>query len=170
MDNIKKIIKESLPYIIIILVIILIRTFIFTPVIVNGDSMLDTLHDGDVMILDKIGMRINGIKRFDIVVIDTSNTKIIKRVIALPGEKIKIDEDGIIYINGEVLEEDYGKERIKNSGIAKEEIILGKDEYFVLGDNRNNSVDSRMIGIINKKQILGYTTFTIYPFNRIGSK
>ena len=93
MNQLLKLLKELLPYIIIIIVVIIIRTFIFTPVVVNGPSMMNTLHNGDVMILDKIGMKLGGIKRFDIVVIQTGKTKIIKRVIGMPGETISYHDN-----------------------------------------------------------------------------
>lgn len=165
MEKVKKIIKEIIPYVIILIVVLLIKTYIFTPVIVNGPSMMDTLHNKDIMILNKIGMKTNGIKRFDIVVIQTKNSKIIKRVIALPGETIKY-EDNILYINGKIVEDSYGKDITYDI----DELKVPKDEYFVLGDNRNDSVDSRIIGTIKEKDILGKTDFIIYPFNRFGSK
>ena len=106
MDNIKKIGKEIIPYLVIIILVLLIKAFIFTPVIVNGPSMMTNLHDKDIMILDKIGMKINGINRFDIVVIQTSQSKIIKRVIGLPGEIIEY-KDNKLYINDKEVEDPY---------------------------------------------------------------
>ena len=106
MDNIKKIGKEVIPYLVIIILVLLIKAFIFTPVIVNGPSMMTNLHDKDIMILDKIGMKINGINRFDIVVIQTSQSKIIKRVIGLPGEIIEY-KDNKLYINDKEVEDPY---------------------------------------------------------------
>lgn len=158
-------IKEILPYIIIIVVVLLIKAYIFTPVIVNGPSMMDTLHNKDVMILDKIGMRLNGIDRFDIVVIETDHAKIIKRVIGLPGETIEY-KDNELYIDGKKIEDPYGKEVTYDF----EEVVISEDSYYVLGDNRTDSVDSRMLGTISKKDILGHATFIIYPFHRFGSR
>jgi len=165
MEKMKNIIKELLPYVIIIMVVLLVKRYIFTPVIVNGPSMMNTLHDKDVMILDKIGMKLNGIDRFDIVVIQTQNSKIIKRVIGMPGETIEY-EDNKLYINDKEIKDSYG------TGVTYdfEKVKIPEDMYYVLGDNRNDSVDSRMIGLISKKDILGHATFIIYPFNRFGKK
>lgn len=165
MNQLSKIGKELLPYIIIILVVIIIRTFIFTPVVVNGPSMMDTLHNGDVMILDKIGMKLGGIKRFDIVVIQTGKTKIIKRVIGLPGETISY-QDNKLYINGKEVSDNHSNEITYDF----EEVKIPDGEYYVLGDNRTDSVDSRILGTISKSEILGHATFIIYPFNRFGSR
>lgn len=165
MNQLLKLLKELLPYIIIIIVVIIIRTFIFTPVVVNGPSMMNTLHNGDVMILDKIGMKLGGIKRFDIVVIQTGKTKIIKRVIGMPGETISY-HDNKLYINGKEVSDNHSNEITYDF----EEIKIPDGEYYVLGDNRTDSVDSRILGTIPKNEILGHATFIIYPFNRFGSR
>ncbi len=165
MNQLLKLLKELLPYIIIIIVVIIIRTFIFTPVVVNGPSMMNTLHNGDVMILDKIGMKLGGIKRFDIVVIQTGKTKIIKRVIGLSGETISY-KNNKLYINGKEVSDNHSNEITYDF----EEIKIPDGEYYVLGDNRTDSVDSRILGTIPKNEILGHATFIIYPFNRFGSR
>ncbi len=165
MNQLLKLLKELLPYIIIIIVVIIIRTFIFTPVVVNGPSMMDTLHNGDVMILDKIGMKLGGIKRFDIVVIQTGKTKIIKRVIGLSGETISY-KNNKLYINGKEVSDNHSNEITYDF----EEVKIPDGEYYVLGDNRTDSVDSRILGTIPKNEILGHATFIIYPFNRFGSR
>lgn len=165
MNQLLKLLKELLPYIIIIIVVIIIRTFIFTPVVVNGPSMMNTLHNGDVMILDKIGMKLGGIKRFDIVVIQTGKTKIIKRVIGMPGETISY-HDNKLYINGKEVSDNHSNEITYDF----EEVKIPDGEYYVLGDNRTDSVDSRILGTIPKNEILGHVTFIIYPFNRFGSR
>ncbi len=165
MNQLLKLLKELLPYIIIIIVVIIIRTFIFTPVVVNGPSMMNTLHNGDVMILDKIGMKLGGIKRFDIVVIQTGKTKIIKRVIGMPGETISY-HDNKLYINGKEVSDNHSNEITYDF----EEVKIPDGEYYVLGDNRTDSVDSRILGTIPKNEILGHATFIIYPFNRSGSR
>ena len=165
MDNIKKIGKEVIPYLVIIILVLLIKAFIFTPVIVNGPSMMTNLHDKDIMILDKIGMKINGINRFDIVVIQTSQSKIIKRVIGLPGEIIEY-KDNKLYINDKEVEDPYPSQITGDI----ERQLIPENTYYVLGDNRTDSVDSRILGTIPKNEILGHATFIIYPFNRFGSR
>ena len=150
--------------------IILIRTFIVTPVRVNGTSMYSTLNDGEIMILNKINYKFTDIKRFDIVVVKTENNKIIKRVIGLPGETLKY-EDNVLYINGQEVKESYLKEKTEDFNINE----LGykkipQDCYFVMGDNRDNSNDSRIIGCVKREQIKGKTSLVIFPFKNAGYK
>lgn len=161
MERFKKIIKENYSYILIITVIILIRTYIVTPIRVNGTSMYPTLKQNEIMILNKIGLK-SGIDRFDIVVVKTDNNRIIKRVIGLPGESVMY-EDGKLYINGKYVEDSYSLSETKDF----DNIVLKEDEYFVLGDNREVSKDSRIIGPVNKEQILGKTRLVIFPFTKI---
>jgi signal peptidase I len=135
--------------------------------------MEPTLSDGDNLIVDKITYRLREPKRFEIIVFPyqyTKNTYYIKRIIGLPGETVRIDEEGRIWINGEVLEENYGKEVIKDAGLASSEIVLGDDEYFVMGDNRNDSADSRFVSVgnIKRENIVGRAWLRIYPFNKFG--
>ena len=139
---------------------------------VDGQSMESTLYDGDNLIVDKITYRFRDPQRFDIIVFPfqyKENTYYIKRIIGLPGETVQI-LDGDIYINGEILEENYGKETMVSSGRAVNEIELGEDEYFVLGDNRNHSEDSRFedVGNIKRSDIIGRAFIRIWPFNRFG--
>ena len=161
----KKWVKEILPYAIILVIVILIKVYIASPILVHGTSMNDTLHDKDLMILNKIGMRLNGIKRFDIVVIQTKETKLIKRVIGLPGEEIEY-KDNKLYINGEEIKDPYDNGQTPNIEYTK----LYDNEYFVLGDNRGNSLDSSELGPFKKHQIIGKTRLIIFPFTRIGIK
>lgn len=161
MEKFKKIIKENYSYILIIVVILLIRTYIVTPIRVNGTSMYPTLKQNEIMILNKIGLK-SGIDRFDIVVVKTDNNRIIKRVIGLPGESVMY-EDGKLYINGKHVEDSYSLSKTKDF----DNIVLKEDEYFVLGDNREVSKDSRMIGPVKKEQILGKTRLVIFPFTKI---
>lgn len=167
-----KVFKEIISYVIIILVVILIRVFIVTPVKVDGPSMLPTLKNNDILIEKKFS---RNYKRFDIVIINYEKEKLVKRVIGLPGETVRISVTHVgenvvskIYINGEVLEENYGREPIKTAGIAANEITLGNDEYFVLGDNRNDSSDSRSLGVFKKKDINGVTNFRLFPLKNFG--
>ncbi len=157
-------VKEFLPYVIVIILVLLFKKFLYAPIKVNGDSMYSTLHDGDIMILDIIGYKKNGIKRFDIVVVDEGNELIIKRVIGLPGEKVKY-KDNKLYINDKKVTDNYGKHETEDF-----EEVVPKGEYFVLGDNRTNSMDSRVFGTFSKKEILGKTSMTVFPFKRWGNK
>ena len=112
-----KFIKEWVPYIVIIIVVILIRTYIVTPVVVRGDSMYSTLEDGEVLFLSKINYRIEDIERFDIVVVkDIDNDLIIKRVIGLPGDKVEYKE-GILYINNEEIKQNYTDYEMENFNV-----------------------------------------------------
>jgi len=162
-----------LVYIIIVLAVtFLFITFVGQRTHVSGESMENTLDDGDQLIVDKITYRFKDPERFDIIVFPfhyKENTYYIKRIIGLPGETVQI-ADGLIYIDGEVLQESYGREVIQDPGLAAEPITLGEDEYFVLGDNRNNSEDSRSadIGNVKKEDILGKAWFIITPGERFG--
>lgn len=162
--------KEIIIYASILLAIIIIRSFIVTPIRVNGDSMDPTLKDGEIMILNKIGYNINGLKRFDIVVVEYNGDKLIKRVVGFPGETLKY-ENNILYINGQEIDEPYLKEDTEDFNITSLDYDkIPSDCYFVLGDNRDNSKDSRIIGCISEKQIQGKTSLVIFPFNNAGHK
>lgn len=146
-------ILEFVIYIAVILIVTyLLVHFVAQRTEVIGGSMEPTLLEDDQLIADKISYRFRDPERFEIIVFPyeyKKNTYFIKRVIGLPGETVQIDEAGNIYIDGEILEEHYGKDVIRDPGRAAEPIVLGEDEYFVLGDNRNNSEDSRSAGIGN---------------------
>ena len=134
--------------------------------------METTLQNGDNLIVDKISYRFRDPKRYDIIVFPykyEENTYYIKRIIGLPGETVQV-KDGAVYINGEQLDEHFGAEPMVNAGIAAEPITLGEDEYFVLGDNRNHSSDSRepSVGVLKRDQLIGRAWVRIYPFNKIG--
>ena len=163
MEKIKNGLVELIPYVAIIIIVLLIKQFLFTTVIVHGASMENTLHDRDIMFLDKIGTKLFGINRFDIVVVDTDNNKIIKRVIGLPGETVEY-RDNKLYINGKELEDNHSSKYTSDFG----PITLDNNSYYVLGDNRTNSVDSRMIGSISKSEIIGHARFIIFPLTRFG--
>lgn len=159
------------------LVFVVCVTFLFIKyvaqrTVVDGSSMVPTLQNNDNLIVDKITYRFKDPQRFDIIVFPfayTPNTYFIKRIIGLPGETIQIDEEGNIYINGEILEEHYGREVIAANkiGRAKDPITLGENEYFVMGDNRNDSSDSRTaaVGNISRDQIIGRAWVRVWPFS-----
>ena len=150
--------KEIVPYVLIIVVIVLMRTFIITPIRVNGDSMNNTLKNGDYMILKKYTK--NHIKRFNIVVVDENNEKLIKRVIALPNEKIEYKKNKL-YINDKLIKNSFG-----NGNTEDFRDYCGKDEYFIMGDNRGNSLDSRSFGCVSSDKINGTTNFVLFPFGK----
>lgn len=171
----KEIVKEWLPYIIIVLVVVFIRSYIVTPVVVRGDSMDDTLQDGEVLFLSKINYQVSEIERFDIVVIeDIDGDLIIKRVIGLPGDDLRYQDD-VLYINGEQVKkrftddvtDDFTLEEICKIHEVECNGSIPEDMYLVLGDNRDVSADSRVKGLIEREQILGKAVFRIWPLNRI---
>ena len=173
----KSVIGETVSFILYIAVVFLV-TFLVIHYVgqrtqVSGSSMEYTLSDGDNLIVDKISYRFYEPERFDIIVFpfqQEEDTYYIKRIIGLPGETVQIGEDGTILINGMELEESYGREVIQEPGAAAEPLTLREGEYFVLGDNRQNSTDSRseMIGMIDTRYILGKAFFRIFPFDKIG--
>lgn len=136
---------------------------------VSGRSMENTFMEGDSLFIDKLSYRFTKPKRFDVIVFPFQEGRekvlYIKRVIGLPGETVQIAGDNI-YINGNILEEDYRKEAMEegSEGIALNPVILGEDEYFVLGDNRNFSMDSRQaqIGAVREKDIIGKCLFRFW--------
>ena len=184
----KKLLKENYGYIIIIILIIIIRSFIITPVVVDGPSMEDTLYDNELLLLDKISYKIEKIKRYDIVVIEEKDEKIIKRVYGLPNEKIEY-KDNKLYINDQKVEDvyatnetnDFNLKEICLASLKQEKNITEEDifnkcnyetipdgYYLVLGDNRKVSADSRYYGLISEKQIIGRTKIRFWPLDKIG--
>ena len=162
-DTIKKICKEYLPYVVVIILVLLFKQFFFAPVKVNGASMDDTLKDKDILLLNIIDYKLNdNIKRYDIVVIDNEDEFLIKRVIGLPGDIVRC-VDNVLYINDKKIKEDYSKGKTSDF-----EVKVRDGEYFVLGDNREVSLDSRYFGTFKKEQIKGKTTHVLYPFKKIG--
>ena len=158
--------REYGPYLAVIVIVLLVKQFLFSPVMVSGESMINTLKDSDIMIMDKISLSTSPIKRFEIVVISYKNRYLIKRVVGLPGETIEY-KDNKLYVNGEFIEETFlDKEQITKDFSVK----VPDDFYFVLGDNRVNSNDSRYLGCFSLEKIEGRTSFTIFPFSRFGKK
>ena len=164
-----KFIKELVPYIIIVIVVVLIRTYLVTPVIVSGDSMVPTLKDKELLLLNKINYRLNDIKRYDVVVIRIDNKEIIKRVIGLPGETIEY-RNNILYVNGHEEKNKYNFETedftLKSKGICNCDVIP-ENQYLVLGDNRKVSADSRIIGLINRDEIEGNVNISLWPIKKV---
>ena len=163
MEKLTKWLKENIVFLIILTAIIITRIFFFSPIRVNGTSMHPTLQDKELMILNKISLK-QGINRFDIVVVQENNKYIIKRVIGLPGESVRY-KDSKLYINGKVIEDNYSKTTTNDF----DNVVLGENEYFVMGDNRAVSSDSRIIGPVNIKNIKGKTNLIIFPFNKMGT-
>ena len=166
MEKPKGIVKELLGWIVYIAIIIgltwLIITFVGQRTRVSGHSMEATLHDGDNLIVDKLSYHFREPKRFEIIVFPyrhKENTYYIKRIIGLPGETVQVK-----------LDENYGLEVMEDAGIAAEPIELGEDEYFVLGDNRNHSSDSRdpSVGILHRDELIGRAWVRIWPLDSIG--
>ncbi len=176
-NKMKNVLKEILSISIYLLLVFcaayLIVTYVGQRTQVSGSSMETTLSDGDHLIVDKISYRFEDPERFDIIVFPfqyDTDTYYIKRIIGMPGETVQIDDSGTIYIDGEVLEEIYGREVIQNPGRASDPILLGDDEYFVMGDNRNNSSDSRdpSVGNIHRRDIIGRAFVRIWPISKFG--
>lgn len=172
----KSIIGELLGWLVYIVIIVLLSlciiTFVGQRTKVSGHSMETTLSDGDNLIVDKITYRFRDPQRFEIIVFPfqyEEHTYYIKRIIGLPGETVQVI-DGYVYINGEMLDENYGLEVMEDPGIAAEPITLGDDEYFVLGDNRNHSSDSRdpSVGVLHRSDIMGRAWIRIWPFDKFG--
>ena len=170
------ILREILGFLVYVAVVtgitFLIITFVGQRTYVSGSSMENTLSHGDNLIVDKITYRFSDPKRYDIIVFPfryQEDVYYIKRIIGLPGETVQI-RDGEIYIDGEILYESYGREVMKSAGLAAEPVTLGEDEYFVLGDNRNDSTDSRdhNVSLIHRDEIIGRAWIRIWPLDEIG--
>lgn len=153
--------KELMPYIIIVVVVLLVRSFIVTPGLVNGSSMEPTLHNNELVLINKIGLN-KGIDRYDIVVVKYENSTIIKRVIGLPYETVEYIDD-TLYIDGKIVNTKVDFEYTKDF-----KLTAGKNEYIVLGDNRNISKDSRIIGPIKERDIIGKVDLVLFPFSKFG--
>lgn len=171
--KLREVLGTSLYLLVVLAVTFLVVTYVGQRTKVSGSSMEPMLSDGDNLIVDKISYRFSEPERFDIIVFPfryAEKTYYIKRIIGLPGETVYIDPEGSIYIDGEILTENYGKEIITDPGRAYEPVTLGEDEYFVMGDNRNNSSDSRdpVVGNIHRSEFIGKAWMRIWPLNEIG--
>ncbi len=158
-------IKRCIPYVVIILVVILTRTFIVTPVRVDGTSMYPTLKDKDIILLKKYDQNY---QYGDIVILNYMKTKLVKRIIGVPGDSIEV-VDGKLYINMKKVDDPYSSITADFSLLELGYSKIPEGYYFVMGDNRSASSDSRMIGLIKKSDILGTASFRIFPFNAFGS-
>ena len=176
-DIIKEVINTILYFAGVLLAALLIVMFVVQRTQVDGESLEPTLYNGENLMVDKLSYRFRDPERFEIIVLrpfeNDTKTLYIKRIIGLPGETVQIEADGTILINGEQLYEGYVKEVIQadKRGRAAQEVQLGEDEYFVMGDNRNNSGDSRdkNVGNIQRSKIIGRAWIRIWPLNKFGS-
>lgn len=169
--NIKKnLIAFGICVVIAIVIALIITNFVASHTKVEGNSMESTLENGDDIIVEKFSYITSDPERYDIIVFrESESVNYIKRVIALPGETIQITE-GKIYINERAVFDAYGNAKMGDGGIAEKPIKLGQDEYFVLGDNRNASKDSRdkAVGVIKRDQIIGKAWLRVLPFDNFG--
>ncbi len=170
---VKDLISIFIYMLVVVVLCLLIITFVGQRTTVNGDSMNPTLENGDNLWIDKLKYKYSDPQRYDIVVFPQQDVFYIKRVVGLPGENVRIDELGNLYINGKILNDKYTVTKMTSAGDVggEEGITLGPDEYFVLGDNRNNSHDSRdqsIVGNLTKKRITGKAVFRLTPFDKFG--
>lgn len=172
--GVKEFIKDTMGYVIVAIIVILICAYIVTLQQNVGPSMSPTVENGDVYFLNKLSYKFGSIKRNDIIVFYYDQTKyLVKRVIGLPGERIDY-KDNILYINGEPYEETFLAEDVITDDFTMEVIkgcddgVIPENTYFVMGDNRGNSLDSRAIGVISEDDIMGKATFRIWPFSNLG--
>ena len=167
-NKISGFLKSTVPYVVIIMVVVLIRSYIITPVQVEGLSMYSTLDDKEILLLKKYD---KNYERFDIVVFNFNNTKLIKRIMGLPGDTVEYRENKL-YINGQYVKEEFLTNNQQTADFTLEELGYEKipnGYYFVMGDNRTNSTDSRIIGLIPNEDIEGTTNFAIFPLDKIGN-
>lgn len=170
-----------------LVIVVIIRTFFFEPIRVDGSSMSNTLHDGDIVLVTKPEYWNGNYQRGDVIICRypnrntqtnfslggsfevtlTNHTLFVKRLVALPGDKVEI-RDGVFYINDEMVDESHIDMQIKsheNMG----PFTLGADQYFVVGDNRGNSNDSRRVGPISEDMIVGHVRCVVFPFSNFGT-
>ena len=168
--GIKEFIKDLIKLILFIVVLLVIMIYVFSVTQVLGNSMSPTLMDDEVLFLNKAQYRFFDIKRGDVVSLEYADTKfLIKRVIGLPGESLEI-KNNQVYINGELLEEEYLEEDLEYPDFRLQDIgyeTIPDDMYFVLGDNREDSMDSREIGLVSKGKIEGRIFMRFWPLNKI---
>lgn len=139
---------------------------------VEGSSMYPTLEDGNHVLVNKLAANVKKLNRYDVIVfrsIADKNRYCIKRIVGMPNEEIRIDEEGNIYINDEIIFDTYLADTIKDAGLAGNDLQLGADEYFVMGDNCNYSMDSRdqRVGNIKIENIVGKAVLRVWPLKEI---
>ena len=161
-----KYLKEVISFLVIIVLVLLFKRYIMMPVKVSGASMRDTLWNRDIMLLSRFSNFFGDYNRFDIVVVDNNNSYLIKRIIGLPTEEVEV-LDNKLYINGKYVEETFLRENTETKDFK---VVVPKDSYFLMGDNRELSYDSRELGSISKDKIMGKTSLVIFPFKRFGFK
>lgn len=173
--SIRKVLVFSLYILAVLLLVYFVVSYVGRRIKVEGSSMEPLLYQGDHLIVDKLTYRFEKPERFDVIVASLTcqkNILFVKRIIGLPGETVWISNEGFIYIDGELLQETYGLEKIQSdkTGLASSPVQLSENEYFVLGDNRNNSLDSRdpAVGIVSGDAIIGKIWLRIFPFTRFG--
>ena len=165
---------DVLMTLLLLLVVLAVRQYVGMPIRVKGNSMLSTLHSGEVLLVSRVALHTRGIQRGDVVICHYPGRywdrwrlvrqSFVKRVVGLPGETVEIIE-GVVHINGEPVEEPYLDERHTRRRASMPARILGDDEYFVLGDNRDSSNDSRRIGPIRSGDLVGVVTRVVWPLS-----
>lgn len=156
--------KKTVLLFITLVLIVLFKMFVFDSATVIGESMADTFVEDDLLIVQKYGT--DEIERYDVVIAKVNNKNVIKRVIGLPGDVVLI-EDGRTYINGEAVDKQYDF-YTEDAGVAEISYQLGDGEYFIVGDNRQGSVDSRLYGGVTKENIKGIVVYRLLPLDRVG--
>ncbi len=172
-DAKKEIVSWILTIVTAVVAAFLIRTFLFEPIRVDGESMTDTLLDKELVFVTKPEYYLGSPSRQDVIICKypgRNNQYFVKRLIALPGDTVEIKYDrqigtNTVFVNGEAVDEPYLTPERNNSNNAMAPLTLKADQYFVMGDNRDNSNDSRYIGPISRSQIIGHVRFVFFPFN-----
>ncbi|MEG2457572.1 MAG: signal peptidase I [Bacilli bacterium] len=168
--DVKEFMKDAMKYIIVIIIVLLLFIFVFSIEQIVGSSMIPTLNDGNITILNKLIYNVGKPKRNEIAVIKNKDEHLIKRVVGLPGEKIEY-KDNYLYVDGIKYKETFLSDDIITKDFSLKEIgydKIPKDMYLVLGDNRGDSLDSREIGLIKRKNIIGRVSIRFWPLNKIG--
>lgn len=167
--DIKEFIKDSTKYILTVILVLVIIIYVASVQQIMGPSMKPTLNDGDIVLLNKFQYHLFSVKRNQIVALNYEDTKyMVKRIIGLPGEKIEY-KDNTLYINDKPYEEEFLKD-VKTNDFSIKDLgydVIPEDMYLVLGDNREDSMDSRDFGLISKEDIIGKVSIRIWPLNKI---